>query len=155
MASFVRLWPPAKTFCFAFNWFLQEEERRKKKRLVPELAALTQWESWSESGMERMKGNNFSVINLTKIRLILIIGTFTSAGLVRANSELNDLYEVISTSKVNNKQNSGGQFPERGNPNSDILHSNTSWHSGGVQQSVTWTFLHCLNFNFNTFGCHL
>ena len=110
MASFVRLWPPAKTFCFAFNWFLQEEERRTKKRLVPELAALTQWESSSESGMERMKGNNFSVINLTTLRLILIIGTFV----VHANTELNDLYEIIPTSKANSGRIPGAGF--RGNP---------------------------------------
>ena len=71
--------------------------------------------------MERRKGNNFSVINLpttTRIRLIVIIGIFASALIivVQANTELNDLYEVISTSKANNGQNPEGGFKAGGNP---------------------------------------
>ena len=78
--------------------------------------------------MERMKGNNFSVINLPttttrRIRLILIIGIFASALIivVQANTELNDLYEVIPTSKANNGQNLGGGFKENGNPIKESL----------------------------------
>ena len=79
--------------------------------------------SSEKSGMKRMKGNNFSVINLptpttTRIRLILIIGIFASALIivVQANTELYDLYEVIPTSKANTGQNPGGGFNAGGNP---------------------------------------
>jgi hypothetical protein len=69
--------------------------------------------------MERMKGNNFSVINLP-IRLILIIGTFASILVVHAKTELNDLYEVIPTSKVNNNPGGEGGFNAGGNPITEI-----------------------------------